>query len=102
VALSLWKCWCDQLVPRESTADVSAGAAAGAVYMSLTSIVKLRDAVDGLCAAIDAGEIRPSEQEMLALAVVVEKEAGPLKHDLLVKLASRCKNGRAVLTRQAN
>lgn len=69
--------------------------------MNLYRIVMLREAVDGLCAAIDRGEVKPGEEEMLALALVVEREAGPLKHDLLVKLASRCRNGSAVLTRMA-
>ncbi len=65
--------------------------------MSLIRVVKLRDAVDQLCAAIDAGTLTPTEQQMAAVATVVSREAGPLKHDLLCKLASRCKNGRAAL-----
>lgn len=69
--------------------------------MSLVRIVQLRDAVDALCAAIDAGEVQPREVDVLALAMMVEREAGPLTHDLLVKLASRCKNGRAVLAKMA-
>lgn len=67
--------------------------------MSLLEIVRIREAVDAVCAAIDAGEVMPTEVEMLALATAVDSLAGPLKHDLLVKLASRCANGRAVLRR---
>jgi hypothetical protein len=44
----------------------------------------------------------PEEGEMLALAYVVKEEAGPFAHDLLVKLASRCRDGRAVLAKIAN
>lgn len=69
--------------------------------MSIVRIVQLRDAVDRLCAAIDAGEVSPTEIEMLALAFIVERDGGLLKHDLLVKLASRCRNGRAVLKEMA-
>lgn len=69
--------------------------------MSVLTIVQLRNAVDALLAAIDSGEVIPGEEEMLALATIVEKQGGPLKHDLLVKLASRCKNGQAVLKRMA-
>lgn len=65
--------------------------------MSLVRIVELRDAVDRLCAEIDAGRIQPSEQLMVEIAKVIHNEAGPLKLDLLTKLASRCKAGRAVL-----
>jgi hypothetical protein len=43
--------------------------------------------VKGLCAAIDAGEVAPTELEMLALAIVVEQETGPLAFDLLCQLA---------------
>lgn len=64
---------------------------------TLERIVRIREAVDRLCAAIDAGTAAPSEREMLALAMVVHLHAGPLRHDLLVKLASRCRAGRAVL-----
>lgn len=69
---------------------------------SLLNIVRARVLVDELCAAIDAGTVDPREQDILALAVLVKREAGPLAHDLLVKLASRCKNGSAVLTRMAH
>lgn len=65
--------------------------------MSLTEILQLRNAVDMVCAAIDKGEIHPSEEEMMALALMVEQKGGPLKHDLLCKLASRCEKGRAAL-----
>ena len=65
--------------------------------MSVFRLVMLQRAVDGLCAAIDRGEVQAGEQEMMALAVVVEREGGFLKHDLLVKLASRCQNGRSAL-----
>jgi hypothetical protein len=65
-------------------------------------IVQIRDAVNGLCAAIDRGEVTPSDQEMLALAVIVKREGGPLAYDLLLKLASRCPAGRAVLARIAH
>ena len=69
--------------------------------MSIERVVMLRNAVEDLCAAIDSGRVKPTENEMLALATIVEREAGPLRHDLLVKLASRCRNGRAVLKRIA-
>lgn len=65
--------------------------------MSLLRTVQLRNLVDHLCAAIDAGEVQPTEQEMMALAEFVDREGGLLKHDLLVKLASRCEKGRAAL-----
>jgi hypothetical protein len=65
--------------------------------MSLERIIRIRDAVNGLCRAIDAGEVTPTEPEMLALALVVERDGGPLAHDLLCQLASRCRNGREVL-----
>jgi hypothetical protein len=65
----------------------------------LERIVHLRDAVNELCRAIDAGEVTPTEREMVALAIVVEQHGGPLAHDLLCQLASRCRNGRAVLDR---
>lgn len=67
--------------------------------MSLVECVAIREAVTGLCAAIDAGACVPTELEMLAIAVVVERHGGPLKHDLLCQLASRCVNGRKVLDR---
>lgn len=70
--------------------------------MSLLNIVRTRELVDTVCASIDAGESKPSEEDMLALAVIVKREAGPLAHDLLVKLASRCRNGSAVLTKTAH
>lgn len=69
--------------------------------MSLIRMVHLRNAVDAVCAAIDAGDIQPREEDVLALALLVSREGGPLKHDLLVKLASRCKNGRAALIEMA-
>lgn len=62
-------------------------------------IIHIRDAVNGLCRAIDAGEVTPTEGGMLAIAIVVERDGGPLAHDLLCQLASRCRNGRAVLDR---
>jgi hypothetical protein len=70
--------------------------------MNLERLVRLQNAVDGLCAAIDEGMVVPEEGEMLALAYVVKEEAGPFAHDLLVKLASRCRDGRAVLAKIAN
>lgn len=69
--------------------------------MSLLAMVQAREAVDKVCAAIDAGEIAPSEEAMMILAIRVSQVGGPLKHDLLCKLASRTKNGSAVLTRMA-
>ena len=69
--------------------------------MTLLNIVRARTLVDELCAAIDAGTVVPDEHELLALAIVVQREAGPLAHDLLVKLASRCRHGRAVLAKIA-
>jgi hypothetical protein len=70
--------------------------------MSLVRLVKLRNAVDELCAAIDRGEVVPGEEEMLALGLLIEKEGGPLKYDLLVKVASRCKNGQKALKDRAH
>lgn len=70
--------------------------------MSLDRIVRTREMVDKVCASIDAGESHPSEHEMAALAQIVVREAGPLAHDLLVKLASRCRNGRAALNSMAH
>jgi hypothetical protein len=69
--------------------------------MTLLRMVALRDAVTALCAAIDAGEVQPREEEVLALALLVAREGGPLAHDLLVTLASRCAHGRAVLRTMA-
>lgn len=66
---------------------------------SLERRVYLRDMVNGLCRAIDTGEVTPGETEMLAIAHVVERHAGPLAHDLLCQLASRCKKGRKALDR---
>lgn len=65
--------------------------------MNLEKMARLRDAVADVCDAIDRGEIQPTEQEMAALAQLVADVGGPLKHDLLVKLASRCANGRKAL-----
>jgi hypothetical protein len=65
----------------------------------LARIVHIRDAVHGLCRAIDAGDVTPTELEMVTLATVVARYSGPLAHDLLCQLASRCRNGRAVLDR---
>ena len=65
-------------------------------------MVQAREFVDKVCRAIDAGEIHPTEEQMLALAVRVKDVGGPLAHDLLCKLASRTKNGSAVLTRSAS
>ncbi len=61
--------------------------------MGLVEMVQAREAVDKVCAAIDAGELQPSEHAMLALATLVSKTGGPLAHELLVKLASRSSNG---------
>jgi hypothetical protein len=69
--------------------------------MTLLTIVRARVLVDELCAAIDAGTVQPDERDILALAVVVQREAGPLAHDLLCKLASRCPNGQAALKKMA-
>lgn len=69
--------------------------------MSLLNIVRARVLVDELCAAIDTGKVHPTEPEILALAVVIQQQAGPLAHDLLCQLASRCPNGRAVLAKIA-
>ncbi len=68
----------------------------------LERMIHLRDAVNGLCAAIDAGEVIPTEPDMLALALVVQKHCGLLTHELLCKLASRCKNGSKALTDMAH
>jgi hypothetical protein len=65
-------------------------------------IAETRQMVDKLCAAIDAGDVTPDEGEMLALATYVESTVPwPQRHDLLVKLASRCANGRAEMKRMA-
>ena len=69
--------------------------------MSIVRIVEVRDAVDRLCAAIDAGELAPTDHEMMAVALVVARDAGPLKHDLLCKIASRSEAGRKALARVA-
>jgi hypothetical protein len=66
---------------------------------TLARRVEIRDAVTGLCRAIDAGEVTPDEREILALAIVVVEVGGPFVHDLLCQLASRCRNGRKVLER---
>lgn len=63
----------------------------------LERIVHIRDAVGCLCRAIDAGQVTPDESEILALAVIVEQHGGPLAHDLICQLASRCRNGRHAL-----
>jgi hypothetical protein len=65
--------------------------------MSLERIVQVKDAVDRLCAGIDAGLIHPTEQQMVAIAEVVSRDGGLLAHDLLCKLASRCRSGRQAL-----
>jgi hypothetical protein len=63
----------------------------------LTTVVEVRDAVQKICAAIDAGVLQPSEAEMLALAQLAVEYGGPLKHDLLCAVASRCEMGRRAL-----
>jgi hypothetical protein len=63
----------------------------------LSEQIRVRDAVDALCADIDAGNVVPTEKEILALAIVVNRIGGPFKHDLTVKLASRCRIGRLAL-----
>jgi hypothetical protein len=65
--------------------------------MTLQRIIRIRDAVNGLCRAIDSGDVTPTELEMLALGELVVRDGGPLAHDLLCQLASRCRNGRKVL-----
>ena len=69
--------------------------------MSLVRIVQLRDAVDQLCEAIDAGRVvvgrDVTEMQMFKAAEIVAREAGPLAHDLCCKLASRTKSGTAAL-----
>jgi len=70
--------------------------------MSLMETVRTREMVDRLCAEIDAGRVTATEEEMLAIAVIVKQKGGLLAHDLLCKLASRCRNGRAVLRRLAH
>lgn len=65
--------------------------------MGLMQIIQCREFVARLCAAIDAGQASPTEEEMLEIAVLVDQNAGPLRHDLLVMLASRTVNGRAAL-----
>ncbi len=70
--------------------------------MSLMRIVQLRDAVRDLCAGIDKGEIQVDEATMLAIAEVLDKEAGPLRHDLLVQIASRSHFGSLQLKKMAH
>lgn len=63
----------------------------------LDRIVYLRDGVEKLCRGIDTGQITPSEPQMLALGLAISRHGGPLAHDLLCQIASRCRNGRKVL-----
>lgn len=65
------------------------------------SAVRIRDAVDGLCSAIDSGQVQPTEHEMIAFAIVVAREGGPMAHTLLCQLASRSVHGRKELKRMA-
>lgn len=63
----------------------------------LTTVIGVRDAVRKVCAAIDAGTVKPTEAEMLALAIMVFEYGGPLTHELLCEVASRCESGRKAL-----
>lgn len=63
----------------------------------LTTVVGVRDAVQKVCAAIDAGAVQPSESEMVALAIIAHEYGGPLAHDLICQVASRCEIGRKAL-----
>lgn len=63
----------------------------------LVRMVQAREATDELCRRMDAGEINPTEQELMAFALLVHQHGGLLKHDLLCKIASRSKAGRAAL-----
>ena len=59
--------------------------------------VFVRDGVYLLCQDIDDGQVQPTEAEMMALADIVMAYGGPLKHNLLCMLASRCAEGRKAL-----
>lgn len=63
----------------------------------LLRIVQTREAVERLCAAIDAGQVTPTDGQMADFAKLVAQHGGPLAHDLLCQLASRCTIGREVL-----
>lgn len=65
----------------------------------IESAVRIKDAVEGLCKAIDAGEVHPTELEMVAFACVVVRDAGPMAHTLLCQLASRSEIGKKALKR---
>jgi hypothetical protein len=64
---------------------------------SFIAMARICRAVKDLCAAIDAGEVQPEEGEIVALAQVVCQQAGPMAHDLVCMLASRCVNGRIAM-----
>ncbi len=65
--------------------------------MGLVEMVQAREAVEKVCAAIDAGQIQPTEEELMALALMVHRHGGLLKHDLLCQIARRSVHGRAAL-----
>ena len=67
----------------------------------LLRMVQARVAGDELCARIDAGELQLTELQMAEFAMLVNEHGGLLKHDLLCKIASRCKNGQAALRKMA-
>ncbi len=70
--------------------------------MGLTDMVSARIFVDQLCAAIDDGRAVPDEKQLYALAERVVQIGGPLAHDLVCKIASRTKAGRAALKDNAH
>lgn len=63
----------------------------------ITTVVGVRDAVRKVCDAIDTGTLHPTEFEMVALALMVVEYGGPLAHDLICEVASRCDIGRKAL-----
>jgi hypothetical protein len=70
--------------------------------MNLERLVKLRDAVNAVCEAIDAGELVPTEAQMVGLAQMVQREGGPMAHDLICQIAARCEIGRQELKKVAS
>jgi hypothetical protein len=75
--------------------------------MSLVEFVRLRDRVDEVCKGIDAGELYYTDEEIVAMCVVIVQELADAPEllqaagrDLLLrKLALRCPSGRQALKR---
>ena len=70
--------------------------------INLERLVQIRDSVAAVCAAIDAGEYAPDDATLYAMATLVQRECGPIAHDLLCQLASRCESGRKALKASAS